>query len=211
MENKYNSEYFENGIKSNISGYENYHYIPQRSLLEAQTIIDRIEFDVAADFGAAKGFLVHALNLLGKDAYGYDISEYAIVNCMPQVKHKMKCIKDVDEIGIGSIQDLVIAKDVLEHLTEEEIRKTLCRFARYCRNLFVVVPLGENGVYRIPFYDRDITHVIRQDEEWWINIIKESGFKIKSFNYSFGGIKSKWDAEEYKFGNAFIVATTNNK
>ena len=30
------------------------------------------------DFGCAKGYLVYALRLLGYDAYGVDISEYAI-------------------------------------------------------------------------------------------------------------------------------------
>jgi len=208
MDNKYTSDYFEDGIKKNLSGYENYRYIPMRTIPEARTIIDRIPFNTAMDFGAAKGFLVHALNLLGKYTYGYDISEWAVSNCMPQVKDKMKLISDVSEIDVADMQDLVIAKDVLEHLPEEEIRRVLSRFAAHCHTLFVVVPLGENGHYRIPFYDRDVTHIIRENEEWWINIIKDCGFKIKSFDYEFGAIKSRWDAEEYKYGNAFIVATT---
>ena len=208
MDHKYNIDYYEDGIKKNLSGYENYRYIPMRTIPEARTIIDRIPFNTAMDFGAAKGFLVHALNLLGKYTYGYDISEYAVSNCMPQVKDKMKLIRDVSEIDVADMQDLVIAKDVLEHLPEEEIRRVLSRFAAHCHTLFVVVPLGENGHYRIPFYDRDVTHVIRENEEWWINIIKDCRFNIKSFDYEFGNIKSRWYAEEYKYGNAFIVATT---
>jgi predicted TPR repeat methyltransferase len=77
---QFNRAYYEDGIKNKISGYENYHWIPTRSFSEAIEIIDRFEFNSCVDYGCAKGFLVHALRQLGKDAYGEDISDYAIEN-----------------------------------------------------------------------------------------------------------------------------------
>ena len=41
--------------------------------------------DRVLDVGCAKGFLVKELLALGIDAYGLDVSEYALMNCHPEV------------------------------------------------------------------------------------------------------------------------------
>ena len=103
--------------------------------------------------------------------------------------------------------DLVIAKDVLEHLDEKQIEDTLSRFYKMCNTLFIVVPLGDvnTGCFRIREYEIDKTHVTREDEEWWINKIRQAGFKLKSFSYKFGDVKANW--ADHKYGNGFFVAT----
>lgn len=203
----FNEDYFERGAKKGISGYNDYSYIPTRSLAEAAEIIKRVEFNThnrVLDFGAAKGFMVNAMNLLGKDAYGVDISEYAVANCLPQVKDRMKLIKTEADIPFDWMLDLVIAKDVLEHMTEGQILQALKRFITACKTIFIVVPLADNNTFRIPAYEVDITHITKKNEEWWLNIIASAGFTIKSFSYEFGAIKTKW--KESEFGNAYIIA-----
>lgn len=205
--NNFNEEYYENGIKSGVSGYENYHYIPTRSIGEAVTICDTIKFDSVIDFGCAKGFLVHALTLLGKNAIGVDISDYSINNCHPSVKDKVFLMdKSVDLMGIKA--DLLIAKDVLEHIPAEQIPAVLKSFYGVCDKAFLVIPLGDNDSFRIREYEMDKTHVTKKDEEWWINQINASGFKLKHFDYTLGNVKEKWTTSlslEHKFGNGFFI------
>jgi trans-aconitate methyltransferase len=205
--NLFNEAYYENGVKAGISGYENYKWIPTRSIPEAISISEMINFESAMDFGCAKGFLVHALSLLNHDKpiTGVDISEYAITHCLPQVKDQIHFLdKPLSEMGIKT--DLLIAKDVLEHIPEEDIDNVLAEFYKVCNQAFLVIPLGDNDSFRIREYEMDKTHVTKKDEEWWISKINKAGFKLKSFNYHMGDIKEKWTTiPQYKYGNGFFI------
>ena len=53
--------------------------------------------DKVLDIGCAKGFLVKDLLAVGIDAYGIDVSKYALMNCEPEV---------VGRLQIGSCDDL---------------------------------------------------------------------------------------------------------
>jgi SAM-dependent methyltransferase len=199
----FDQNYFEDGIRSRVSGYENYRWMPERSLREASEIINKIQFDRVLDFGCAKGFLVRAMRLLGKDAHGVDISEYAIENAHPLSRDFLTKISKPAEISDG--WDLIIAKDVLEHLTKDEIKHVLDVFRTKTNKLFIAVPLGEEGRLRIREYEVDKTHVTRENEEWWLEVLVAAGFKITYFDYRFGYVKDKW-TEQFPYGNAFIVA-----
>jgi len=205
--NQFDKDYYENGIKKGISGYESYKWIPTRSIPEAITICENIGFTSVLDFGCAKGFLVHALTLLGKEAVGVDISEYALQNCLPQVKDQLFLLdKSLSEMGLKT--DLLIAKDVLEHIPEEDIDETLSEFYKVCNQALLVIPLGDNDAFRIKEYEIDKTHVTRKDEEWWIKKIKKAGFELVYFNYHLGNVKEKW-IPQYKHGNGFFIITKN--
>lgn len=201
--NSFNEDYFENGIKKGISGYEKYSWLPTRSIPEAISIIETIKFENALDFGCAKGFLVHALNLLDKQTIGVDISEYAINNCLPQVKDKVFLIeKNIAEKNLKT--DLLIAKDVLEHIHQDNIDEVLLDFYQTCNQALLIIPLGDNDTFRIREYEIDKTHITKKDEEWWIKKIKKANFKLKSFDYKLGSIKEKWTSS-YKYGNGFFI------
>ena len=83
--NQFNEDYYEDGVRKGISGYEDYKWMPTRSIPEALDIKNNFHFKTCVDYGCAKGFLVNALRLLGCEAYGEDISEYALTNCHPDV------------------------------------------------------------------------------------------------------------------------------
>jgi SAM-dependent methyltransferase len=206
-ENMFNADYYENGIKTGISGYQNYKWMPTRSIPEAITIINTINFESVLDFGCAKGFLVHALSLLSlKKIEGVDISKYAITNCLPQVKKQLHLKTNLSLYDMKLTSDLLIAKDVLEHIPENKIDDVLMEFYQVCNKALLVIPLGDNDTFRIREYEMDHTHVTKKDEEWWINKIKNSGFKLKLFDYSLGHIKEKWTTQpDYKYGNGFFV------
>ena len=203
MKNAFDEKYYEDGVRNRVSAYENYKWMPERTIREASSIINSIEFDNVLDFGCAKGFMVYAMRLLGKDAYGVDISDYAVNNCHKKVGKYLSVINSVDEIKGG--WDLIIAKDVLEHIPKEQVLSVLKEFRSRCKQLFVAVPLGDGDRYRIREYEMDITHVVRETEEWWLTTIVEAGFKIKFFDYQFNHVKENW-TNPHPHGNAFIVA-----
>lgn len=203
--NKFNQDYFENGVKAGLSGYEKYSWMPTRSIPEAITICESINFQSVIDFGCAKGFLVHALSILGKNAIGVDISEYALQSCLPQVKNKLFLLENtLSEMNLKT--DLLIAKDVLEHIPEGDIDRVLTDFYNICNQALLVIPLGDNDSFRIREYEIDKTHVTKKDEEWWISKINKAGFKLKSFHYNMGHVKEKWTSmPQYKYGNGFFI------
>jgi len=203
MKELFDEKYFEDGVRNRVSAYENYRWIPERTIREASSIINNISFENVLDYGCAKGFMVHALRLLGKQAYGVDISVYAIQNCHQAVKKYVSVIDDVEELTGG--WDLMIAKDVLEHTTKENVPSILESFRTRAKQLFVVVPLGDGKRFRIREYEMDITHIIREPEEWWLTTIVNAGFKIKFFDYQFYHVKSNW-TNTHPHGNAFIIA-----
>ena len=199
----FDEKYFEDGVRSRVSAYENYRWMPERSIREASSIINNISFTTVLDFGCAKGFMVHALRLLGKEAHGVDVSEYAVTNCHPKVKEYLTIVDTAEDIKGG--WDLIIAKDVLEHIPKEEIPSVLAALRRRCKTIFVAVPLGDGTRYRIREYEMDITHVTKEPEEWWLTTLVDAGFKIKYFDYEFGHLKENWTVP-HPYGNAFIVA-----
>jgi hypothetical protein len=197
LDNLFTRDYYEDGIKKGISGYENYRWIPTRSYSEAIEIIKRFEFNSVIDYGAAKGFLVHALQQLGKDAYGEDISDYALENCFPNVK---------DYLSKPSFRktDLLICKDVMEHICQDDTESILKFLYTKANQFLFIIPLGDDDKFRIHEYETDKTHILKKDEDWWISEFKDCGYKIKEFDYSMGRIKEKWTTV-YPFGNGFFT------
>lgn len=201
--NVFDEKYYEDGIANHISGYENYRWMPERTIREATSIIEKVEFETVLDFGCAKGFMVYAMSLLGKDASGVDISEYAIGASIPQVKDKLSLINSPDEIS--GHYDLLMAKDVLEHVPYDILPGMLKTFRTKCSKILVAVPLGENKKFRIRQYEMDVTHIIREPEEFWLKALGDAGFKIKFFDYQMGNLKGNW-TKTHPFGNAFIIS-----
>lgn len=200
--NVFDEKYYEDGIANHVSGYENYRWMPERTIREATSIISNVNFDTVLDFGCAKGFMVYAMSLLGKQAFGVDISQYAVNAALPQVKDKLKIIDTADDIT-GNY-DLLIAKDVLEHVPYDILPGMLKTFRQKCKNILVAVPLGENKKFRIRQYEMDVTHIVREPEEFWLKALGDAGFKIKYFDYQMGHLKCNW-TKSNQFGNAFII------
>lgn len=202
MKNMFDEKYFEDGVRNHISAYENYRWMPERTIREASSITRAIEFNNVLDYGCAKGFMVYAMRLLGKEAYGVDISDYAVNNGHPKVKDYLSVINSTDDIKGG--WDLIIAKDVLEHIEKEHLPKVLADFRARAKQILVAVPLGDGRRYRIREYEMDVTHVVREPEEYWLTLMADAGFKIKYFDYNLGNLKTNW-TEDHPFGNAFII------
>ena len=193
---KYDEDYYKNGIKTKKSGYENFHYIPTRSFPEAIDIVNNFNFNSIIDYGCCFGYLVHCFRQLGKDAYGEDISDYAI-------EHAYYDVKDYVGKPFDRQVDFLLGKDILEHVLENEIDETLKFLYNKANEFLFVIPLGDDDLFRIREYELDLTHVTKKSEDWWINKFKENGFKVKWFDYKLGRVKEKWTSI-YPYGNGFF-------
>jgi hypothetical protein len=199
----YDMDYFENGVQKRISGYTSYHWRPEYVLPLANKIKEKYGYlGKVLDYGCAKGYLVKALRLLSVEAYGYDISEYAIQTADPKVKEYCSTTFPTEKF------DMVIAKDVLEHVPKDvldiELKKIYDVLDPDWSTFIAIVPLGDNDVFRIREYELDKTHVNKEDEQWWIERFEAAGFTCDEFYYDFSGAKDHW-LKVNPFGNGTFI------
>ena len=204
--------YFEDGVVSGKSGYTNYQWLPDLTLPMAHHIIRQLDIPDNAkvlDYGCAKGYLVRALRLLGIEAYGVDISEYALSHCHESVK--TFCGETTGPLLTGRDvrYDYVLAKDVFEHIQENDLELLVRSLSEKTRNIFIAIPLAKNGSaseFVIPAYHMDQSHITIRDKEWWESLIDRE-FEIISSSYVFRGCKENWTSA-YPEGNLFVTASS---
>jgi SAM-dependent methyltransferase len=204
--NFYDLDYFEKGFTSKKSCYLNYRWMPELTIPMTSKIIKFLNIkdnENVLDFGCSKGYMVKAFRLLGINAYGIDISSYAIEHVDSEVKRFCKLIHN-DYAPIKKKFNWVVSKDVLEHLTVNQISKFLITYKKFTKKMFHVVPLGENKKFRIKEYHLDKSHLQMNNEKWWINLFKKNGWKTKDFNYCVKGVKDNW-VEFNPKGNGFFT------
>ena len=164
----FDDKYFETGPQTGKSLYQNYRWIPDLTIPLAHHILDYTKISKSKsimDFGCAKGYLVYALRLLNREAYGVDISAYAIEKSPKEISAYLKTIKPLS----NNIRwcDLIICKDILEHIPYESIEEQLKIIRNSCESIFAIIPLGKDGKYINESYENDKSHCIREDISWW--------------------------------------------
>ncbi|MBY0510658.1 MAG: class I SAM-dependent methyltransferase [Rhodospirillaceae bacterium] len=206
----YDADYYERGVQTGKSGYQNFTWLPELTIKMAHHLILTLPInrgEKVLDFGCAKGFLVKALRLLDIDAYGVDISAYAIDQVDPMVRGLCALIKDAaDPVCFNREYDWLVSKDVFEHLNEAQLRQLLTCAKPKVKRMFAAVPLGKDdgSGYIVPSYDNDVTHIIVKPLRWWMDLFLECGWNVDSATHSFRGVKDNWTAS-WPRGNAFFV------
>jgi cyclopropane fatty-acyl-phospholipid synthase-like methyltransferase len=207
---QYDEAYYERGVETGKSCYSQYRWLPELTIPMAMIIIDTLGIrprQSVLDFGCAKGFVVKALRMLRRDAEGIDVSAYAIEQADKDVAGHCHLVKDLEAWSLARRFDHVVAKDVLEHVPYEIIESTVRSIARMTNSVMVVVPLGRNGRYVIDAYERDVTHVIREDAQWWLELF-ERYFQDVSWQHHIDGLKDNWHRVDAK-GNAVFIARSS--
>lgn len=209
MADIYDRDYFEYGVQTSKSNYSLYRWLCEDTLSMAMAMIDFLDIkkdQAILDFGCGKGFLVKAFRLLHRQAWGCDISKYAIENADPAVKECCLLSSDIGKRLLNWGFDFCIAKDTFEHIPADELRTILEKFN--IDTLFVIVPLGTAGKYVAPANDLDITHVICEPEDWWTGFFKSCGWELKDFRFRIDGIK---DSYYKKWPNSHGFFTLNRR
>jgi len=211
--NVYDKDYYVNGPQSGKSLYENYSWKPDLTIPFARRIADYLgidEDDTICDFGCARGYLVKAFKQLGYRAFGFDVSDWAISNADAEVANRVWLIRS-GTTGVNNFEasakkfDFVIAKDVLEHIPDEELARTIDTLMSKARKaVFVVVPLSpkDGEPYVVPEYEQDATHVQRRTLGWWAKALTRPGFCVGACHLV-PGIKQNYAM--WHEGNGFLV------
>lgn len=203
----YDKDYFENGPETGKSLYTNYRWLPEVTIPIAHHLavyLDLHPTDKVLDFGCSKGYTVKALRLLGIDAYGVDISDYAISQVDQQTRPYCKLITNMDYPFSFDI-DTLFTKDVLEHLTEAELRRFLRNYGKHIKKMLHIMPLGDNGSYRLSEAHLDPTHILAENEQWWTEIFESEGFSVKEVCHSIYGVKDNWLVKHQKGIGFFLI------
>ena len=120
----YDKDYFHGATKSNYSDYaeNDTHrgraYDIKRKFPDAITILD---------VGCAYGYVVKYLREMGYEAFGCDVSEYAISQSVCPEYCKVGSVTD---LPYKQKFDLVISTDVLEHLHNDDVAKAVSELKR---------------------------------------------------------------------------------
>ena len=204
MSEFFDKSYYESGPQTGKSLYQNYRWIPELTIPLAHHILsytDIHESYTIMDFGCAKGYLVHALRLLGREAYGVDISEYAISQAPKEVNGHVKAIEPQSDNF--KYCDLMLAKDILEHIPYDNLEEQLKVIRKQCNRIFAIIPLAKDNKYIIPAYELDKSHYIREDKEWWIDRFNDAGFINFQATTDLGPFKANWQEVDSR-GNLLI-------
>lgn len=209
MTEKFGREYFMDGPANGLSNYVDYRWLPDQTKLCVERIMHILGArigDSVLDWGCSRGYYVKALRMLGYEAFGYDISKWAIQNCDPDVS---------EFVGNGTSGNRkvqwILAKDVLEHVPRGQLPDVIRRFAQNAeRGVLLIVPLVDKpgGQYVTPADRADTTHVIAWTMDEWLEfiqaVIDQSGESMTvSGGYKLPGVKQA--AEPYPKSTAFIT------
>lgn len=207
----YGEDYFERGAVLGISGYVNYSWMPEPTLRMAHFLIQQLGIstnNTVLDYGCAKGYFVKALRTFDINAFGVDISEYAIKACPKEVADYCQVIQGPPDIAhIGRNFDWVVSKDVFEHISEDVLRKLLTTLAIYSENMFLAIPLGRDdnsASFVIPAYNQDVTHITIKPLAWWVDIFEDCGWNVVDTRFKFPGMKENW-TRFWEHGNGFFT------
>lgn len=155
------------------------------------------------DFGCSRGYLVRAFKEQGFNAYGVDVSDWAIANCDEAVKGKVNL---GHKVCCGF--DWITAKDTLEHLSIWDVAATLRNFAEKAqKGVFIVVPLAPqmNAEYAVPEYEKDITHNIRWPLWRWVSEMLDCFDETWEITASYRIVGIKDNYAGWPKGNGFIT------
>jgi SAM-dependent methyltransferase len=117
------------------------------------------------DVGCAIGLLVEALRARGVEAYGVDVSEYAISQVHPTIRDF--CTLHAATEPFGRRYDLIVCIEVLEHLPPEQAQAAI---ANFCRHADAVLFSSS------PFDYVEPTHFNVQPPPYWAKLFAQQGF-----------------------------------
>jgi glycosyltransferase involved in cell wall biosynthesis/SAM-dependent methyltransferase len=131
----------------------------------AKRIIEEFKPKTVLDAGCALGFLVEAFRNHGVEAFGVDISEYAINKIHPSIK---------PYCWVGSITepfpqkyDLITCIEVLEHLAQRDSEKAIANLCDHANEIIFS---------STPFDHKEPTHFNVQPPEYWAEQFARYGF-----------------------------------
>jgi len=154
----------------------------------AQSIVDNFHPSTVLDIGCGQAYLVHHLYQLGVEAYGVDISTYAISTAPADVSsHLLKIDLEVDNLPfVSGSMDLITALNILEHVKNlDHVIEEMGRVLRVGGSVFMISPLpitnSKLGQFLLGrgWHLLDTTHVNVHSRSFWEQIFAKHGFAYR--------------------------------
>lgn len=172
----YGEDYFMNGVGS---CYKNFRYIRHVNIDRAKAIVAGSKVKKNSrilDFGCGLGPLTAAFNELGYSVVGLDKSEWAITHCLPEAKG---LVFGLDQHGLSVFKDksfdLVVAKDVFEHIPKKELPSVASELLRLSDKLMFIVPVSDKlGNFICQEDEKDTSHITRLTKQQWLSLFPYS-------------------------------------
>ena len=174
--NKFGKEYFDGNRKYGYGGY----YYDGRWVPVAKDIISHFKLqkgDKVLDVGCGKGFLVKYLLSLGIDAYGVDISNYALMNCEPEV---------IGRLHIGSCDKLtfpsnsfaaVISINTIHNLDEKGCLQSIKEIERLAPGKgFIQVDSFKSERQKVVFENWVLTAKFYDYPDGWLRLFNKAKY-----------------------------------
>ena len=166
----YDKNYYETYDMGNrTESYEQSKNLKRFMNIVADNIVQTIHPSTVLDVGCAMGYLVVALRDRGVEAYGIDVSEYAISKVREDIKPYCRVCSALDPFPKEFPQkyDLVTTIEVAEHLYEEDGRLFIKNICNYTDDIIFS---------STPDDITEKTHFNVQQPEYWAKIFAENGF-----------------------------------
>ena len=176
---KFDFDYFDGERKY---GYGGFNYNPKYWSQVVQDMIDHYNLDSQSkvlDVGCAKGFMIYDFIQAMPEIFieGLDISKYAIDNCKPEVREKIKVGNATKLPYLDDQFDLVISINTIHNLNEIECGMAVREIERVSKkNAFIVVDAYSNEEEKKRMYDWNLTALTIKSKVEWKKFFKENGY-----------------------------------
>ena len=132
----------------------------------AYRICQDIQPATVLDAGCALGLLVEVLRKRGVQAWGVDISEFAIQNVHEDIRPYCK-VGSISEPFELPHYDLIVSIEVLEHLPKEEADQAIANLCQHSDDILFS---------STPYDYQEATHFNVQPSEYWVECFARHGF-----------------------------------
>ncbi|MBB43588.1 MAG: methyltransferase [Rhodospirillaceae bacterium] len=163
-------------------GYGGYHY-DGRWIPVAEDMISHFELNSGMrvlDIGAARGFLVKDFMIAcpGLEAFGIDVSEYALATCEKEVVGRLHLGSAVSLPFPNDSFDAVISLNTLHNLKKPDLLIALREIMRVTKNekAYVQVDSYRNSAEKEIFLDWVLTAYTHGFPHEWEALFKEAGY-----------------------------------
>jgi len=172
MKELYNEEYYRQRTYEFNTRYPFFDII-------AKTLVERFKPERTLDVGCAKGYLVYALRELGVQAYGVDISEYAISHSPESVRDFLANV-DVDFENLPfepETFDMVTALECIEHLqNHNNLISEMRRVLKPGGIVLIMTPKRHWDNLQQLVTAPNPSHINMRSKSFWIRTFKSYGF-----------------------------------
>ncbi len=135
--------------------------------------------DSVLDVGCAYGFIVQRLRDVGIQAFGVDISDYAMSQARPDIQRYLKKAWSHELPYANKSIDVLTSFGMMEHLPPDLVEKTLAEYGRVARRGVLSVSLSTEP------YTKHDEHLSLHPIEWWQARVPR-GFEV------FGDSEQAW-------------------